>query len=503
MSRNSDDYGCIIALIILGLFFFGAIIENPILIVYIIFFLIFIFLSSWIYNFFHKKITKNKLILNKNIELEKKIETLVKDKQNLFIKIIKLQDKIKENDLYNYEIKAKSNELFIENNSLLNDNNKLKNLVSEKYKFLLDYKYIKNIDSLRDEVEEAYKDLKLIITDKDSLIIDLIFQLMRKDLYFDDFLNKKLDDVFFNRISSIKTDFVISEFKETEEFLKNKKHPAYKKADDIKVLRQKTKNIVENYNFLKYKYELLYTVFPELENYFDSLEDILKFSSKSISEAQENYDYVKDYLSKEEYNKLNETERNQLALDRYVTKGNKTDWQIGRDYELMVGQIFEKEGFIVEYLGMEKKLNDMGRDLIAHKNNITLVIQCKMWSEKKTIREKHIAQLFGTTKMFEFENEEILFKSKISPVFITTTDLSETALEFANKLDVKIKKIKFQEFPRIKCNINNNGEKIYHLPFDQQYDKTKINKQGEFYAFTVKEAEEKGFRRALKFFNKS
>ena len=126
-----------------------------------------------------------------------------------------------------------------------------------------------------------------------------------------------------------------------------------------------------------------------------------------------------------------------------------------------------------------------------------------MWSEKKTIREKHIAQLFGTTKMFEFENEEILFKSKISPVFITTTDLSETALEFANKLDVKIKKIKFQEFPRIKCNINNNGEKIYHLPFDQQYDKTKINKQGEFYAFTVKEAEEKGFRRALKLYNKS
>ena len=42
-------------------------------------------------------------------------------------------------------------------------------------------------------------------------------------------------------------------------------------------------------------------------------------------------------------------------------------------------------------------------------------------------------------------------------------------------------------------------EKIYHLPFDQQYDKCSIKLgSGEFYAMTVKEAEEKGFRRAMK-----
>jgi hypothetical protein len=59
------------------------------------------------------------------------------------------------------------------------------------------------------------------------------------------------------------------------------------------------------------------------------------------------------------------------------------------------------------------------------------------------------------------------------------------------------------EFPRIKCNIN-TGEtgqktKIYHLPMDQQYDRTIVgNQDGEFYAFTVKEAEDAGFRRAFK-----
>ena len=53
------------------------------------------------------------------------------------------------------------------------------------------------------------------------------------------------------------------------------------------------------------------------------------------------------------------------------------------------------------------------------------------------------------------------------------------------------------EFPRIKCNVN-NGEKIYHLPFDQQYWRTQIKNNQEFYAWTVEEAERKGFRRAMR-----
>ena len=56
------------------------------------------------------------------------------------------------------------------------------------------------------------------------------------------------------------------------------------------------------------------------------------------------------------------------------------------------------------------------------------------------------------------------------------------------------------EFPRIKCNIgkdvNGISTKIYHLPFDQQYDKTQIVHKGECYATTVEEAEKLGFRRA-------
>jgi hypothetical protein len=36
------------------------------------------------------------------------------------------------------------------------------------------------------------------------------------------------------------------------------------------------------------------------------------------------------------------------------------------------------------------------------------------------------------------------------------------------------------------------------LPFDQQYDTAKIENVGEFYAWTVKDAEKAGFRRAFK-----
>ena len=61
---------------------------------------------------------------------------------------------------------------------------------------------------------------------------------------------------------------------------------------------------------------------------------------------------------------------------------------------------------------------------------------------------------------------------------------------------------KLEDFPRIKCNINRTTkEKIYHLPFDQKYDDVIIEpSRGEFFAKTVAEAEEKGFRRAMKYF---
>lgn len=44
-----------------------------------------------------------------------------------------------------------------------------------------------------------------------------------------------------------------------------------------------------------------------------------------------------------------------------------------------------------------------------------------------------------------------------------------------------------------------DGTRVYHLPFDQQYDRTVIDpSQGEFYGDCVKSASAKGFRRAFR-----
>lgn len=95
-------------------------------------------------------------------------------------------------------------------------------------------------------------------------------------------------------------------------------------------------------------------------------------------------------------------------------------------------------------------------------------------------------------------------KENVKGVLITNIQLSPMAKKMAKYLGIKFKEnIEVDDYPCIKCNIGRDmyGEtKIYHLPFDQQYDSTKISKKGEFYAMTVAKAEEAGFRRAFKWF---
>ena len=141
----------------------------------------------------------------------------------------------------------------------------------------------------------------------------------------------------------------------------------------------------------------------------------------------------------------------------------------------------------------------MGRDLICQKGNDFVVIQCKNWSKFRTIYEKHIFQFFGTVFQYRDENPD----RNVEAIFYTSTKLSDLARRFSKELGIELKEdLKLdKEYPCIKCNISHvDKSKIYHLPFDQQYDNTKIEKRkGEFYCKTVKEAEDKGFRRAFRY----
>lgn len=297
------------------------------------------------------------------------------------------------------------------------------------------------------------------------------------------------------RFAGLMADFLTLHYEKSAAFLENKTRPAYVEAERIRELKQETREIIKDKKVLEYKLAYIEALFPNIVDIFDS--DFERDEDFDL-ETDETTDRTRRFLSHEEYSNLSPKERNQLALDRYL-EGRKSKWQIGRDYEMFIGQQFESSGFNVTYTGIIENIEDMGRDLICKKKDVTYVVQCKNWSQEKEIHEKHIFQLYGTVVLRQIETP----CEKVVGVFVTTTELSSKARKIAEHLNIMIyTKIPLQDFPRIKCNINRTtGEKIYHLPFDQQYDKAQIEKtKGEFYALTVVEAENAGFRRAWRHF---
>jgi hypothetical protein len=148
---------------------------------------------------------------------------------------------------------------------------------------------------------------------------------------------------------------------------------------------------------------------------------------------------------------------------------------------------------------MEGK-EDLGIDLICLKAGHFHIVQCKRLSEIKGIpvRENVIAQVYGSSAFYAMEEG---LSAMPLPVLYTTYECSEQARKFAKHLGVYLReKVPFKPYPCIKCNISRaTGEKIYHLPFDQQYDKVHIgDSAGDCYAETIAEAELKGFRRAFR-----
>jgi hypothetical protein len=163
----------------------------------------------------------------------------------------------------------------------------------------------------------------------------------------------------------------------------------------------------------------------------------------------------------------------------------------------VIGYLYESRGHSVYYQGIVEGLADLGQDLICIKGNKTEIVQCKYWSKEKQIHEKHIFQLLGTVIAYRIDHP----KMRVTPWFITSTNLSETAKKFAKELDIRFaEKYPLKSYPCIKCNVSRrDGTKIYHLPFDQQYDRTLVEEErNECYVETVKEAEALGFRRAFR-----
>lgn len=356
-------------------------------------------------------------------------------------------------------------------NQLNNNKTKLENEI-ENIKYTKRC-YERTLEDLKSEIENSKRNIVIELDEFKQLLDDKNFRFTKMAQEFAEFSTQYYDANAY--------------------YLLHKNHPALSAADTVKALKREAKIYVRELAELRLKLEYIEKLFPNINDIFEP-----GFNGKDDFELEtaENTDRVRFFISPEEYKELSTTEKNQLALDRYVEQ-RKSKWQIGRDYEMYVGHRLEEKGYAVKYTGIVENLEDMGRDLIATKDGKTLIVQCKNWSQEKTIHEKHVFQLYGTLVLYKLDNP--MFEAK--GIFVTTTKLSEKARAVAKELDIKIvEQLPLGDFPRIKCNVNRTtGEKIYHLPFDQQYDTTVINeKDGEFYAFTVKEAETQGFRRAWK-----
>ncbi len=280
-----------------------------------------------------------------------------------------------------------------------------------------------------------------------------------------------------------------------------KSHPAYQSADVVRAKSRELAAMRKRAKYLEQVLKLYEWHVPWLTELRD-LEEEESYAKLATTDGESSEDPVKGWLTREEWASLPSAERNQRALDRYW-KAKKSRWQVGRDYERYVGYLYEHDGYDVSYYGIEKGLEDLGRDVIACKDALIEITQCKRWSREKTIHEKHVFQLFGTVTAFRIDNP----RATVSGRFVTTTKLSDRARAFANRLEIHVDEdFGFdQSYPCIKCNVSMaSSEKIYHLPFDQMYDATVIHaERGEFYARTVKEAEDAGFRRAFRWHGES
>jgi hypothetical protein len=251
-----------------------------------------------------------------------------------------------------------------------------------------------------------------------------------------------------------------------------------------------------------YRIEYYETLVPWISDLLDKDIDTNVISENTVGFADEPASH---FLTDIEFRSLSEAEKFQLALDRYNRPGSMSPWIVGREYERFVGWEFEQQGYVVRYQGAIEGFEDLGRDLICQRGKEFIVVQCKRWSSKKVIHEKHVLQLFGT--MIEFglslPNDEVdLLDEKriVKALLVTTTELSQTAKRMAGALRVDVREQwKYREWPQIKCNIAADGAKIFHMPFDQQYDRVKIDaKRGECSVRTVAEAMKLGYRRAYR-----
>ena len=304
----------------------------------------------------------------------------------------------------------------------------------------------------------------------------------------------------FPWLASAWADYIALQESKQANRLESKRRPAPSAAQLVRASSAKRREAEKAWRVLKYQLAYYEALFPWLVDFREEgssavIQQTAPDRSAEGDDDQDEVDVASRWLTPSEYESLAPGEKYQLALDRYW-KEKKSSWQLGRDYERFIGYLFESAGCAVYYQGIVEGLDDLGRDLIVmYQDGHVEIVQCKYWSYKRQVHEKHVFQLYGTLIAYRVDHAT----QQVSGALVTSTTLTERAREFAAILGINVvEREPIDAYPCIKCNVSQLG-KIYHLPFDQQYDKTRIVlAKGERYAWTIDEAEHAGFRRAMR-----
>lgn len=298
------------------------------------------------------------------------------------------------------------------------------------------------------------------------------------------------------------------------DYLKSKPHSATKSAEVVRQITKERREAEKAARQANYLLDYCKSLAPWLEDYIgieaQELDTVINEIHSTWEKKEEEFDEeVKRHFGPK-FSNLTPTEKLQNKLDWWWNKPNKTDWQIGREYERYIGYLYESRNWEVDYHG-KKGFEDLGRDLVCKNGKSVEILQCKRWSQAKEIHEKHIYYLFGTTVEYFLDHygnivssqlslfPELIKNNHVTPRLITTANVSPKAEQVAKLLGVGIDHIPFRPYPSVKCNVSHKtGEKIFHLPFDQQYDNILIEEERiERYVDNVQQAESLGFRHAF------
>lgn len=183
----------------------------------------------------------------------------------------------------------------------------------------------------------------------------------------------------------------------------------------------------------------------------------------------------------------------QSHLDAYqqkaINSGNKNRWKYGRDYERYIGYLLEEQGWKVIYNGAVEGREDGGIDLICFRHSKVYLVQCKRW--KINVGAEYIERFKKVVQRFKWYHPEY---SDVVGIFYTTSDYTYEAYDLGDEYGISCWVEEFEsilEYPPVKC-LTKNGEKIYYLPFDKEFDGISIE-NGCSYKFKVTDAEKAGY----------